>query len=191
MTDAGFSDAGFEPADGGAICRPTTSDAFGPFHRPNAPFRTLLADENERGDRLLIDGRILGEDCLPLGGVVVDIWQADVDGAYDETSGSFRLRGRIRTDASGRFGFESIRPGHYPLAGSMRPAHVHVQVTGPRIRTLTTQLYFAGDPFLDPNDPCGTTCNSGDPARIMALAEDRRAGTTWWSGNIDLTVRAG
>jgi hypothetical protein len=38
---------------------------------------------------------------------------------------------------------------------------------------LTTQLYFAGDPFLGQADYCTRqgTCNSGDPRRALALVD--------------------
>ena len=37
---------------------------------------------------------------------------------------------------------------------------------------MTTQLYFAGDPYLPPNDSCGS-CTSEDPDRQVALARGK------------------
>ncbi len=61
---------------------------------------------------------------------------------------------------------------------ALRPAHIHFRVSAPGFRTLVTQLYFEGDPYLQPNDSCGS-CGSDDPARIMALdpVGERQAGT--------------
>jgi catechol 1,2-dioxygenase len=50
-----------------------------------------------------------------------------------------------------------------------RPAHIHIKVSYPGFETLTTQLYFEGDPYLWPNDACGPGCRSNDPKRIIDL----------------------
>ena len=46
-----------------------------------------------------------------------------------------------------------------------------------------TQIYFAGDPYLAPNDSC-TTCGSDDPARIIALIP----GDVTNFGRVDITL---
>ena len=123
---------------------------------------------------LRVEGRLFDTaDCLtPLAGWGLDLWQADAEGVYREPP-DFRLRGRMVTDAEGGFAFETIKPGRYRLSGSFRPAHLHLRVYAPDggVR-LTTQLYFAGDPFLGEADPCGPpTCFSSDGGRILPLAE--------------------
>jgi catechol 1,2-dioxygenase len=156
----------------GAICRPTTSDVLGPFHRPGAPSRAMIADLTEAGDRIALDGVVLGSDCTtPLAGAKLDVWQADATGAYHEPTaagGPFRLRGQIASAADGTWAIDTIRPGNYMNGPGWRPAHIHFIVSAPGHRSLTTQLYFAGDQFLPPNDSC-TTCGSDDPARIIPL----------------------
>ena len=133
----------------------------------------MIADLTEPGQRLQLDGVVLGSDCTtPLAGVVLDIWQADASGAYhepDAAGGPFRLRGKLTSAADGTWSLATIRPGNYENGpNAWRPAHLHVTVTHPGYRPLTTQIYFAGDPYLPPNDSC-TTCASDDPARILAL----------------------
>jgi catechol 1,2-dioxygenase len=153
-------------------CKPTGSDVLGPFHVEGAPFRTQIAEETEIGDLLDIDGVVFGPDCkTPLKDAIVDVWHADDRGIYHDASSAFRLRGQMKTDSEGRYGFSSIRPGHYPLGDSLRPRHVHFIISYPGYAPLTTQLYFAGDPYLQPNDPCGTGCKSGDPTHIVALEQ--------------------
>jgi catechol 1,2-dioxygenase len=155
-----------------AGCAPTRGDVLGPFHRPGAPSRMTIASATEPGLRLAIGGAILGEDCVsPLAGATIDVWQADAMGGYHEPDAGepFRLRGVVTTAADGTWMVDTIRPGNYQTApGAWRPAHIHVIVSAPGYRSLTTQLYFAGDPFLPPNDSC-TTCGSDDPARVVAL----------------------
>jgi protocatechuate 3,4-dioxygenase beta subunit len=157
---------------GSASCEATGSDVEGPFHVEGAPERTVLAGPEEPGNRLLIEGTVYGPDCGDgLAGVLLDVWHADADGNYHDAADDYRLRGQMMTDADGRYSFETIIPGRYPLGGSTRPAHIHFMVSKPGFAPLTTQLYFAGDPFLKPNDPCGSGCNSGDPTLIIDLAD--------------------
>ena len=131
-------------------CTSTPSEIGGPF-----PIKTPsdLIKENIIGDRngipLLI--KILVEnvnnDCRPLEGVYVDIWQCDGKGNYSEYSGQLEgdftgssfLRGRQLTDVNGLSSFVSIYPGWYPG----RAPHIHLEVlekNGTSI--LTTQIAF-------------------------------------------------
>lgn len=127
--------------------RPTDANIEGPYYRAGAPFRTKLAD-GLRGEPLKIAGRVLSPDGRALAGAVVDVWQADAGGAYDLKSDAFVLRGRIRTDAEGRYAYETIMPGQYDLGEAKRPAHIHYKVSADGHAPLTTQLYFKGDPWL-------------------------------------------
>lgn len=154
-----------------ATCEPTRGDARGPFFEPGAPARTALAGPEEPGARLALQGTVRGPDCRPLAGALLDVWQADAEGNYHGAGADYRLRGQLTTGADGRFAFTTIMPGRYPLAGSTRPAHIHFTVSHPGHRPVTTQIYFEGDPFLAPNDPCTVDCDSGDPGRIIPLAE--------------------
>jgi catechol 1,2-dioxygenase len=162
---------GFERA-----CRATTRDARGPYWIESAPVRAQsLAAPTEPGVRLFVEGKLLGPDCrTPLAGYALDVWQADAQGNYHSgTSDAFRLRGKIRTDAMGRYRFESILPGRYADAAGTRPAHLHVSFLTPGGNVLlTSQLYFESDPFLGP-DYCtqAGACNSADPNRHLRLAD--------------------
>jgi protocatechuate 3,4-dioxygenase beta subunit len=168
-------DAGSTPRDAGAVnCSLTTPDALGPFFSAGAPIREQLAEPQEPGEPLRIEGRLFDvDDCrTPLAGWGLDLWQADSSGEYyDGPSTNYRLRGRLLTDADGRFSFETIKPGNYPLDTSYRPAHIHFRVYSPGgVLAVTSQLYFEGDPYLSPADPCGPpNCFSDDPARIVRL----------------------
>ncbi|MBX3128118.1 MAG: hypothetical protein KF718_15445 [Polyangiaceae bacterium] len=131
-------------------CLVTDDNILGPFYKADAPFRTDLTD-GKVGDRLLLEGVVYGCDCVtPLAGAIVDVWQADAAGAYDNVG--FVLRGRAQTDASGRYEFASILPGFYLNGAQYRPRHVHYRVSHPSSASLTTQLYFEGDPYI-PIDP--------------------------------------
>jgi protocatechuate 3,4-dioxygenase beta subunit len=121
----------------------TESTTAGPFYKPGAPFRSMLIESGIQGTPFSLSGRVLDASGGLLKNAVVDLWHADSTGAYD-TQG-FRLRGRVRTDAEGRYFFRTIKPKFY----SGRPAHFHLKVYGDDLAELTTQLFFKGDTLLE------------------------------------------
>ena len=59
----------------------------------------------------------------------------------------YLLRGRIRAGEDGRYSFDTILPGNYRVnEDRVRPRHIHYIVSHPTRKSLTTQLYFEGDP---------------------------------------------
>lgn len=192
--DAGRADGGTGGGQGG-VCEPTSRDALGPFYEGGAPSRMQLASATEPGERVLVEGQLVDSaDCLtPLVGYVIDVWQADAEGNYYRAATTdYRLRGRITTGAEGRFAFESVKPGFYETGAGPRPAHFHARVFTPGgADRLVTQLYFAGDPFLGPNDGCGPpTCFSNDPARILRLEPARIGEVDGLRGAVRWTIPA-
>lgn len=148
-----------------AGCEPTADNIEGPFYKPGAPSRATLAGDGVRGERLVIVGRVASTACAPLAGAVLDIWQADARGAYDNDG--WGLRGQLTSDAHGRWQVRSIVPGRYLNGRRYRPMHVHVKLRAKGYQELTTQLYFAGDeyiagdPFVVPSLVMATTTASG------------------------------
>ena len=151
-------------------CDLTSSDIEGPFYRDNPPNRAVLVEPGEPGRPLQIIGTVYASDCVtPLVGAVVDVWHADDAGEYDNTSDAFRMRGQMKTDEGGAYVYDTIRPGRYPNGGTFRPEHIHYKVSYKTADsdevTLTTQLYFEDDPFLE-GDPWAV------PARTIPLSEE-------------------
>jgi protocatechuate 3,4-dioxygenase beta subunit len=118
---------------------PTLHQTEGPFFKPSSPERIELLEAGVAGQPLELVGFVLSRDCKPVAGALLDFWQADEKGQYDNSG--FRLRGHQFTDADGRFRLRSIVPGAY--VGRTRHIHVKVQPRGGRV--LTTQLYFPGE----------------------------------------------
>jgi catechol 1,2-dioxygenase len=152
------------PANGG-----TESNVEGPFYIPDAPMLTapyvLPRRQSEPGEKLVFSGTVRSVDGSPLPGAVVDVWQANGAGEYSHFHPDvpeYNLRGRLLADAEGRFEFETVTPDSYeiPKAGAtgqlmaalgrpcFRPSHIHFKVTHKSARPLTTQVYFAADPWL-------------------------------------------
>ena len=117
----------------------TPSETAGPFFKPRSPERVVLLEKGIPGTPLELTGRVFGRDCKPVAGALLDFWQADGEGEYDNEG--FRLRGHQYTGADGRFRLSTVVPGLY--AGRTRHIHVRVQPKGGRV--LTTQLYVPGE----------------------------------------------
>ncbi len=127
-------------------CKVTDDNILGPFYKADAPFRSDIT-EGSAGTALRVRGTVYGCDCqTPLAGAVVDVWQANDAGAYDNAG--FVLRGRVKTDAQGRYEVTTILPGLYLNGSTYRPRHVHYKVSHAEGVSLTTQLYFEGDPWI-------------------------------------------
>jgi hydroxyquinol 1,2-dioxygenase len=152
------------PADDGSV----ESTVQGPFYwegAPELPLGSNLA-QGVKGEPAFYSGRVLGTDGRPLAGALLDIWSGDGEGNYDmqipgETG--MKARGKIHTDAEGRYRFRSIRPTFYPVptdgpVGEMlrkmgrhpyRPGHLHLLVSAPGYQPVTTHLFVADSQYLD------------------------------------------
>jgi len=118
---------------------PTPRQMEGPFFKPRTPQRTSLLEPGINGARLVLTGFALSTACKPVAGALLDFWQADDRGDYDNQG--YRLRGHQFSDADGRYRLETIVPGVYPG----RTRHIHVKVQAPNRPALTTQVYFPGE----------------------------------------------
>ena len=118
----------------------TPQQTAGPFFKPRSPERKSLLESEIQGSRIVLEGLVRSTKCKPVPGALVDFWQADGNGAYDNTG--FRLRGHQFADGAGRYRLDTVVPGVYPG----RTRHFHVRVQAPNRQVLTTQLYFPGEP---------------------------------------------
>jgi hydroxyquinol 1,2-dioxygenase len=150
------------PANGSA-----ESTVQGPFYWEGAPELPLGSDlaVGVTGEPAFYSGRVLGVDGKPLENAVLDIWSGDGEGYYDmqNPDSGMKGRGKIRTDAQGRYWFRSIRPTFYPVptdgpVGRMlrsmgrhpfRPGHIHMIVSALGHMPVTTHLFVAESEYLD------------------------------------------
>ena len=147
----------------------TESTVLGPFHQVASPPRELGDDIalDGKGTPCLVQGRVTGPDGEPIPGASVDAWQANDDGFYDVQQPGVlpegNLRGLFTADGDGRFHFRTVEPRHYPIPDdgpvgelltatgrhAYRPAHLHLIVSAPGYRSVTTHVFVAGSPYLD------------------------------------------
>jgi protocatechuate 3,4-dioxygenase beta subunit len=128
------------PTPSCASAEPTPRQTEGPYFKPASPSRTSLLERGMAGTTIVISGLVMSTDCKPVARALIDVWQADDRGEYDNVG--FTLRGHQFTDEGGRYRFETVVPGVYPG----RTRHIHVKVQAPGRPVLTTQLYFPGEP---------------------------------------------
>ena len=100
------------------------------------------------GEIAWVSGRVLDRNGQPVRGALVEIWQADNNGAYIHSASpianrdaNFQGYGRFLTASSGAYLFRTVKPGLYPG----RTRHIHYAVTAPGQSRFTTQLYVNGE----------------------------------------------
>lgn len=118
----------------------TPLEPEGPFFAPYTPERRDIRDAGISTGVLVLAGRVVDAQCRPIAGAVLDFWQTDHEGVYDNQG--YRYRGHQYTDAEGRFELVTVRPHAYTAIGVFRTPHIHVKVQGRDTGLLTTQLYL-------------------------------------------------
>ena len=110
----------------------------GPYFKAGSPERASLLESGVSGQKLVLSGYVLTPDCKPIAHALLDFWQADTSGHYDNMGST--LRGHQFSDAQGYYRLETIIPGLYPG----RTEHIHVKLQALNGPVLTTQLFFPG-----------------------------------------------
>ena len=177
----GFAPAFGSPDGGLDLTPPQIEGPYYPVRKP-AEIGTDLthvgvgprAGPQAKGEVLVLNGKVLDSRAEPLAGAVVEIWQADAQGIYRhprdprvrQHDPAFPGYGRATVGDTGTFAFRTIVPGRY----EGRPPHIHVKITPPGGRTLTTQLYFKGDADLATD---GIATALGKALDLVTLAPTR------------------
>ncbi len=196
------------PADQGSA----ESTVLGPFYwegAPDLPRGSNLAQGVE-GEPAFYSGRVLSADGRPLENALLDIWSGNGEGYYDmqlpEETG-MKARGKIRTDAEGRYWFRSIRPTFYAVptdgpVGRMlrkmgrhpyRPGHIHMIVSAAGYLPVTTHLFIAGSDYLDSDAVFGvkeSLVAQFDRHAPGVGPDGERMDTPFYTVNYDFRLRA-
>ncbi|MGA2793288.1 MAG: protocatechuate 3,4-dioxygenase subunit alpha [Roseiarcus sp.] len=139
-------------------------------------FGAVLVGPDTPGERVAIEGRVLDGSGTPLRDVLIEIWQADAAGRYNQRTdmpgesvhADFRGWGRAGSDfKTGLYAFETIKPGPVALRGGGAAApHINFWIVARGINIgLNTRMYFSDE----------ETANAADPVLNMIEQENRRA----------------
>lgn len=141
----------------------------GPFYRPDAPRRANGANIclDGIGELLEVAGRVVDLDGRPIARAVVETWQANAQGFFEnqqpDGQPDCNLRGIFTTDANGAFDYLTVKPAGYVVpvdgpAGRLlgrlgcplrRPANIHFIVSADGFEPITTQLFDRSDATED------------------------------------------
>jgi hydroxyquinol 1,2-dioxygenase len=155
----------------------TTANLMGPFWRMDSPPTESggsIVRSPTPGVPVFVSAWVRDPHGRPVADAEVDVWQASSEGFYenqDPGQADMNLRGKFRTDATGRIAFRTIKPMGYPIPLSgpvgallrsqgrhnMRPAHIHFMVFKPGFKTQFAQVYSSDDPHLETDVQFGVT----------------------------------
>jgi hydroxyquinol 1,2-dioxygenase len=178
--------------------RATPATVLGPFHIEGSPELSYGADMSQGlpGTPLFISGTVSDLDGKPVGGAVLDLWQADNEGLYESQHADVdeaRLRGKYTTRDDGSYCVRSVAPLGYtiPMDGPVgalisqtdishfRPAHVHFLLNVPGYEPLITHLFEEGADYLDSDVVFGVK------EQLVVRYEQREPGSTPDGGSVD------
>ena len=129
---------------------PTTTDILGPFYRPGAPIVADLVRPGTKGEIMHFEGTVFEKNgTTPVNSALVEIWHCNENGVYDNTSDDYVYRAAWKTGTDGKYHFRTILPVPYNAGpDNIRPAHIHMRISGTSQQDLVTQIYFKGDKHL-------------------------------------------
>ncbi|MGH8012290.1 MAG: protocatechuate 3,4-dioxygenase subunit alpha [Candidatus Binataceae bacterium] len=159
----------------------TPSQTIGPFFHM-AMLREGMNDLTASapiGQRIIVEGRVLDGDEMPVADALLEIWQANAAGRYDHPEDTqdqpldpnFHGFGRVASDAEGRFHFRTIKPGSVGTQADRQAPHINLSIFARGLlKRLVTRTYFA-DESLNASDPVLSVLT--EPARRDTLIARR------------------
>lgn len=145
-----------------------------------------IAPAGEPGVPLVLTGTARTAGGMPAPDIIVYAYHTDAHGVYPKADTRHgRLRGWVRTDADGRYRFDTIRPGAYP--GRSVPEHIHMHVIEPGRGTYyIDDVTFDDDPLLTPAHRRRTEGRGGE-----GLGHPQRDAEGRWQLRRDIVLGAG
>lgn len=141
----------------------TESTVLGPFFTEDAHDVAnggSIASEG-KGDYMFVEGRVMDTKGNPIADAVIDTWETDGLGLYDNQYADRKepdCRGRLRSAEDGSYSFRAVVPVGYPIPNDgpvgvlldklgrpvFRPAHLHMMIDALGYEKLVTTLFFRG-----------------------------------------------
>jgi protocatechuate 3,4-dioxygenase, alpha subunit len=148
----------------------TPSQTVGPFLHIGLPWPDGpdVVPEGTPG-AIVIAGRIVDGDGAPVPDALVETWQCDGDGRFDNPG--FRGLGRCPTDADGRYRIRTVKPAAPgdDGDGARQAPHIDVSVFARGLLDrVVTRIYFADEPEANAADPVLSTVDAERRATLVA-----------------------
>jgi protocatechuate 3,4-dioxygenase alpha subunit len=139
----------------------TVSQTAGPYFHIGLRrlFSDQVADADAVGRHIVVEGRVLDGDGVPVSDALIELWQADPNGKYahphdlDDLKDKSRTPGfrgfaRVPTNDDGVFRFTTVKPGRVPAPdGAKQAPHILVSVfMRGLLRQAVTRIYFSDEP---------------------------------------------
>ncbi|MEO8133791.1 MAG: protocatechuate 3,4-dioxygenase [Betaproteobacteria bacterium] len=169
-----------------------TAGPFYPLVRSSNAGNDLVhvpgAEGAPAGELATVAGRLLDADGRPFAGALVEIWQANGYGRYNDERDSssrpmdprFKGYGTCVTDGDGGYRFQTIKPVSYPG----RAPHIHFRLQGAGFEPLITQMYVAG---ASENGRDGVLRSLSPEERARLIVQMDKDGVAW-RGTFDIVV---
>ncbi|HEY0639648.1 MAG TPA: dioxygenase [Pseudonocardiaceae bacterium] len=188
----------------------TPATVLGPFHIDGSPDLGYGEDMSGGvpGVPLYVTGTVRSLDGGPVAGALLDVWQADTEGAYESQLevDEARLRARYRSRPDGAYCVRTIAPTGYtiPMDGTVgdligrtaishyRPAHVHFLLAADGHEPLITHLFRQGGDYLDTDVVFGTKAELVVPFEEQAPGPTPDGGTSevpWLRARYDFVLQ--
>jgi protocatechuate 3,4-dioxygenase alpha subunit len=164
---------------------PTPSQTVGPF------FHDALLDRDrselispDHPEAIRIEGAVYDGAGEPISDAMVEIWQANGAGRYNDPKDdredlprdpeTFSGFGRSGTDASGRFSFVTVKPGPVPGPdGGMQAPHIMVSVFARGLlKRVMTRIYFPDEEEANANDPVLSSIEDPEIRRTLVAHDE-------------------
>jgi protocatechuate 3,4-dioxygenase beta subunit len=148
-----------------------------PMRKGNNLLRKPGSPLKASGNYIQISGMVVDENCLPIQGVVVEIWQTDTNGHYEweydrescwklPTAGkdnNFLYSGSAHTDNLGAFDFMTMMPSSH---GGEAP-YINLIVKREGYEELHTRMYFSGQNLNDSDKSLAELSEGGRASLII------------------------
>ena len=123
---------------------------------------------------ILIAGRVVDGEGSPVADALVETWQCDGDGRFDDPG--FRGLGRCATDSDGRYGIRTVKPAALATGdGDTEAPHIDVSIFARGLLDrVVTRIYFADETVANGADP--TLSIVDEPRRHTLMAAPDGAG---------------
>jgi protocatechuate 3,4-dioxygenase alpha subunit len=165
--------------------QPTPSQTVGPF------FHDALLDKDrselispDHPDAIRIEGTVYDGAGEPVPDAMVEIWQANRAGRYNDPEDdredlpldrhTFSGFGRAGTDAGGRFSFVTVKPGSVPGPdGGTQAPHIMVSVFARGLlKRVVTRIYFPNEKEANTNDPVLSSTENLEIRRTLVANDE-------------------